>query len=202
MIIGLTGLVGSGKSLAADYFSRLGIDIIDTDRISHNLTGKNGAASLEIAKTFGAEYLTHENELDRSRMRDLVFRDVDSKRKLEGILHPLIFAEVIKQTNQTQSIYTVIVVPLLFSSPGYIEFIDRSIFVDCDEEISIERVIKRNGLSRQAVLDILHNQMPRQEQLKRADDIIVNNTTALDLELQIKKLHSKYEIIIHGSKNV
>lgn len=196
--VGLTGLIGSGKSLAANYFADLGIEIIDTDAISHSITRHGGEAIPAIVKDFGSRYLTRDGTLDRDKIRDLVFNNVEEKHKLEAILHPLIFDEVKKQVDISQSRYTIIVVPLLFQSPRYAKYVDRSIFVDCDEDMLVSRIIKRNGWSRDIVLAILRNQMPRALQLEMADDIINNNETLLNLELQVKNLHVKYEHIINN----
>src|SRR5688500_9587899 len=90
--VGLTGGIGSGKSKAADMFAELGAAVIDTDAISHELTGPAGAAMTPIERAFGPEYLRGDGSLDRARMRNLVFSDPESRRALEAILHPLIRA--------------------------------------------------------------------------------------------------------------
>ncbi len=192
--IGLTGLIGSGKSLVAEYFARLGIDIIDTDVISHNITSSDGTAMPEIIDEFGEMYITADGALNRPLMRELIFKDVIEKHKLESILHPLIFNDVVVRVSQTKSIYTVIVVPLLFQTPLYHRYVDKSIFVDCDDATIIDRVMRRNGWSQEIIQAILNNQMPRAKQLELADDVLDNNKTLLDLELQVKNLHEKYTL--------
>src|SRR5579863_10047317 len=137
--IGLTGLIGSGKSLVAEYFRRLGIDIIDTDAISHAITSSGGSAMPYILEVFGEMYITDDGALNRPLMRELIFKNVIEKHKLESILHPLIFEEVVVKVSQTKGIYSVIVVPLLFQSPLYHRYVDKSIFVDCDEAAIIDR---------------------------------------------------------------
>jgi len=190
--IGLTGLIGSGKSLVATYFANLGINVIDTDVISHEITSSGGTAMPNILDVFGEMYITADGALNRPLMRELIFNDVIEKHKLESILHPLIFNEVVVRVSQTKSMYTVIVVPLLFQSSLYHRYVDKSIFVDCDENTIINRVMKRNGWSLETVLAVLHNQMPRVEQLGLADYVLDNNKTLHDLELQVKNLHEKY----------
>ncbi|HEX9179507.1 MAG TPA: dephospho-CoA kinase, partial [Burkholderiales bacterium] len=95
LVVGLTGGIGSGKSAAAAMFEALGAGIVDTDAIAHELTAPQGAAMAAIRETFGPDYLTANGALDRARMRSRVFADPGSKRRLEGILHPLIRAEVL-----------------------------------------------------------------------------------------------------------
>lgn len=190
--VGLTGLIGSGKSRVANYFANLGVDIIDTDVISHKLTCQDGIAMPQIIDTFGMEYITPNGALDRNLMRELIFKNEPEKHKLESILHPLIFDEVVAGMGLSTSSYTIIVVPLLFQSPRYNKYMDRNIFVDCSESIIVNRVMKRNGWAMDDVCRVLRNQMPRVEQLKLADDVLDNNKTLADLELQVLKLHEKY----------
>jgi dephospho-CoA kinase len=90
-IIGLTGLIGSGKSLVADYFAQLGVEIIDTDAISHILTSANGGAIQEIRSKFGSDFITVNQDLNRDKMRNLIFKNMQAKKDLEQIIHPLIY---------------------------------------------------------------------------------------------------------------
>ncbi|MCC2644271.1 MAG: dephospho-CoA kinase [Burkholderiales bacterium] len=196
--IGLTGLIGSGKSLVANYFANFGIDVIDTDIISHELTNTNGTAMPLIIKEFGQKYITLDGALNRSLMRELIFSHKHEKLKLESILHPLIFDEVVASVSRSNSLYTVIVVPLLFQSPRYMKYMNRSIFVDCSENIIIDRVIKRNGWSKDMVLAVLSSQMPRAEQMKLTNDVLDNNKTILDLKSQVNKLHGIYNNLVNA----
>lgn len=190
--VGLTGLIGSGKSQAATYFANLGINVIDTDAISHEITNPTGIAIPHMIKAFGKGYITPDGALDRSLMRELVFHNKQEKHKLELILHPLIFDEVEAQLSESKSLYTIIVVPLLFQSPRYSNYVVRSIFVDCNEDTIVNRVMKRNGWTQETVQAVLNNQMSRMEQLKLANDVLDNNKTLCDLELQVQSLHEKY----------
>lgn len=199
--VGLTGLLGSGKSLAAGYFANCGIDIIDTDMISHQITGVNGEANAQITKVFGQKYINASGDLNRDLMRELVFNDQSEKQKLENILHPLIFNHVVSKVETSNSIYTIIMVPLLFQSIRYASYMDCSIFVDCSEDKIIARVIERNGWDKETILKVLNNQMTRAEQIKIADDILDNNDTPMKLELQVKYLHEKYKARVSHLSN-
>jgi dephospho-CoA kinase len=194
-IIGLTGLIGSGKSLAADIFRDLGVDVIDTDIIAHQITSANGIAIKEIYDTFGDKFIKDSGELNRSLMRELVFSDPWSRHKLENILYPLIFAEVQNEVNTSSQSYLIVVVPLLFKSVKYINLIQRSIFVDCKEDVLIKRVINRSVINEQDVKKILNAQMPQSLQLVLCDDIIDNNSHITSLKEQIIKLNNNYKKI-------
>lgn len=192
-LIGLTGLIGSGKSIVAEEFTRLGIDIIDTDAIAHKITGINGIALENIKNTFGKTYITQDNAMNRIRMRELVFRNLEAKMQLEEILHPLIFAKTEELIAQSTSTYTVIAVPLLFKSLKYMSLIHRSIFVDCSEEQIIERVILRSSLTIPQIKSILENQTPRAIQMSLCDDILNNNKSINELYNSVLKLDAKYK---------
>jgi dephospho-CoA kinase len=190
--VGLTGLLGSGKSQAASYFAELGIDIIDTDLISHHLTKPSGAAIPMIISNFGIDYICSDGGLNRSKMRELIFKDDCARVILESILHPLIFNEVIQHIAQKVGLYVVIVIPLLFKSQLYLEIMDRTIFVDCDEDRLISRVMLRNGFTEYSVRNILSVQLPRSIQLGMADDILDNNKDLQSLRAQVLDLDKKY----------
>lgn len=192
-IVGLTGLIGSGKSLAADFFARLGVTIIDTDQISHELTSRGGLAIGAIQSEFGSAYIKTDGSLNRDLMRQLVFVDSNARIRLESILHPLIFISVVNQVKQDQGLYTIVVVPLLFKSQRYLEYVTRSIFVDCKINLLVERVMKRSGLTQKEVLDIVKTQVPRDVQLNMADDILNNSKTLSCLEGEVYKLHQQYQ---------
>ncbi len=191
-LVGLTGGIGSGKSTVAHLFGALGARIVDTDLISHQLTQANGAAVPAIRQTFGAEFVDAQGALDRARMRQLVFADTAAKQRLEAILHPLILAQTREQAiAPTDAPYTLIIVPLLFESDHYRDWLNRVIVVDCPEQLQIERTIQRNGLSEAAVRAIMAQQIDRKRRLQLADDVISNDGDMDTLREQVKKLHDR-----------
>ena len=198
IIIGLTGLIGSGKSLASKYFAQLGAQIIDTDLIAHELTAPNGAAIKPILKTFGSQFIKDNGSLDRDKIRNLVFMDADAKRDLEQILHGLIYKQVIQMLSVGVEACVVIVVPLLFKAPKYLALIDRSVFIDCAEDVLIKRVKLRSQLSEDLIRSIIDSQVPRAQQLEMADDIIQNNGPESGLKDNVAKL---YEIYLRMKKS-
>ena len=120
MRVGLTGGIGSGKSTAAHMFAQLGVDIIDTDVIGHQLTAAGEPALTSIENLFGKGLITVDGKLDRVKLRDLVFNDAVARKKLEEFLHPLIREQVLTALTQSNSSpYTIIVVPLLFETNAY-----------------------------------------------------------------------------------
>ncbi len=192
-IIGLTGLIGSGKSTVADFFANCGAGIIDTDKIAHAITLKNGIAIEPIIDEFGKEFISYEGHVDRAKLRSLVFEDSVALTKLEQILHPIILDKVIKEIDKLNAPYIILVVPLLFKAKSYLELINRSLFIDAHEHLIFERVMTRSKLSYPEIFKILNSQMPREKQLSLADDIIINNDNEMELNKQVEALDLKYQ---------
>ena len=191
LTVGLTGGIGSGKSSISDLFAELGVDIIDTDVIAHELTSSGQPALKVIQDRFGPDVLDADGALDRKRMRELAFSDPAAREALQNILHPLIRDEVRTRLSRSQAPYAIVVVPLLVESRGY-SFADRVLVVDCEEEQQVERVMQRSGLAREQVRAIMATQVSRSERLAAADDVISNEGAISELRPQVKQLHERY----------
>jgi dephospho-CoA kinase len=191
LVVGLTGGIGSGKSAAAEEFARLGATVVDTDAIAHELTGRNGEALVEIKRLFGREFLASDGSMDRQRMREAVFSDPQARRKLEGLLHPMIRAESMRRIANATGPYVVYVVPLLVESANYRSSVGRVLVIDAPEKAQIERVRSR-GLSEAAVRAIIRSQASPEARLAAADDVIENDGTLEALRRRVGELHQKY----------
>lgn len=190
--VGLTGGIGSGKTTVAELFAGLGAAVIDTDQIAHQLTATGGAAIEPIRQAFGADFITPDGAMNRTRMREAVFSDPASKKKLEAILHPLIRSETERAAAETQGAYPLFVVPLLVESGTWKQRVSRVLVVDCDEEVQLQRVMQRNALSEAQVRAIMATQVPRATRLAQADDVIVNDGDPAALTVQVERLHAAY----------
>ena len=193
--VGLTGGIGSGKSLVADQFAKLGAAVIDTDLIAHQLTGPGGAAMPAIRDTFGDSFLTSEGALDRATMRAHVFSDANARRQLEAILHPMIAEQTRAQAMAATGDYLMFVVPLLTESGQWKGRGDRVLVVDCPEALQLERVMQRNQLTADAVLAIMATQATRAARLAIADDVIVNNGAIDTVTYAVVRLHERYQTL-------
>jgi dephospho-CoA kinase len=191
-VVGLTGGIGSGKSTVADLFAAHGVAVIDTDRISHQLTAAGGGAMAAIAAAFGPQVVGEDGALDRVAMRGIVFADPSARSRLEAILHPLIRSESERQLKLAEGAYALLVVPLLFETGHYDALLARVLVVDCDEAVQRRRVLQRNGLDEATVSAIMAAQLPRAERLARADDVIDNNDGLAALTLQVDAKHRYY----------
>lgn len=192
-VVALTGGIGSGKSEAARMFAALGVPVIDTDAIAHQLTAPGQPALQAIAAAFGAEYLLPDGTLDRARLRQRVFDDEAARLQLQAILHPLIREEATRKLAASQpEHYAMLVVPLLFETGGYRDLISRSLVIDCDESLQRQRAMARSGLSEDAVRGIMAAQCSRQERLWQADDVIENSGSLEELAEKVSRQHEKY----------
>jgi dephospho-CoA kinase len=191
-IIGLTGGIGSGKSAAATILKRLGLKIIDLDQITHDLMKPSELGYIEIKKEFGEKYIDTKGAIDRKLLREEIFSSLDLKKRIESILHPIIFEECSKQLNKLKhEKYIVLVIPLLFETKNYISLIDESLLIDCDLETQIERVIKRDSVSKALANRIIKNQMNRQEKQLLADKVILNDGNINQLKTQLDSYYKK-----------
>lgn len=190
--LGLTGGIGSGKTTVANMFGELGASLIDTDLIAHQLTMPGGLAIPAIREQFGNTVIGADGAMDRAAIRQLVFADHEKKHKLEAILHPLIRAETKRVSLTATGDYCIFVVPLLVESGNWKNRVDRVLVVDCDEETQIQRVMSRNGMTREEVEAIMRNQASRQQRLAAADDVIVNDGDLTNIRKQVSDLHQRY----------
>ena len=197
-IIGLTGGIGSGKSAAAKILKGLGLKVIDLDQITHELMRPGELGYIEIKKEFGEKYIDTKNAIDRKLLRDEIFSSLDLKKRIESILHPIIFETCNEQLNKLKhEKYLVLVIPLLFETKNYISLIDESLLIDCDLKTQIERVINRDGVSEQLASRIIKNQMSRDEKVLLADKVILNDGNINYLKAQ---LESYYKNLLKDKK--
>lgn len=189
---GLTGGIGSGKSTVATLFSELGARIVDTDLIAHQLTQTGGTALPAIRREFGDGFMTQSGAMDRAKMRQLVFSDDSAKKRLEAILHPLIREQSqLLAESKSEAPYTLVVVPLLFESGRYRDWLHQVIVVDCTEQQQIARTMQRSMLTETEVRSIMAQQISRYERLRLADAVIQNDSQLNDLRPQVEELHSR-----------
>jgi len=182
--IGLTGGIGSGKSTVSQMLQARGAAVMDADAIARSLTAPKGAAMPAIEHTFGAAFVTAEGALNREHMRAHAFSQPQAKQQLEAIIHPLVAQEIQRQAQVAigNGHHTLVFdVPLLVESGArWRAQVDRILVIDCLEETQIQRVMARNGLSREAVEAIIGAQASRTQKLAAADWVIYNDGITLE----------------------
>ncbi|WP_305909198.1 dephospho-CoA kinase [Methylomarinum sp. Ch1-1] len=189
--IGLTGGIGCGKSTVSKLFQQLGAPVIDADVIAHSLVTTGQPALRQLENAFGSEIINADGSLDRAALRERVFAEPAEKKKLENILHPLIYAQIEAEIRQLRAPYCIVSIPLLLET-NMTTRIDRVLVIDCPVETQIARVKQRDGLSTELINRIIASQVSRDTRLSRADDIIDNSKTPRQLAEQVKKLHNLY----------
>jgi dephospho-CoA kinase len=197
LLVGLTGGIGSGKTMVSQQLASYGAGIIDTDLIAHHITAASGLALSRIKAEFGDDYIDPAGALDRKKMRELVFSKPQARQLLQEITHPLIRKEAIEHAlslaKSGEVPYLVFSVPLLIESGIWMETIDYLVVVDCPPETQISRVMQRSNLSEKDAQNILDAQTSRSARLAKADFIVENNASVDQLEQNVLGLHKKLQ---------
>lgn len=195
-VIALTGGIGSGKSEAARLFEKLGIPVIDTDVIAHNLTAPGMPILAEINRIFNANFLTDDGALDRAKLRACIFEKDEERLKLEALIHPAIYQHALAQLTENEKkshpAYQILVVPLLFESNRYKGIASKTLVIDCNESLQIQRAMARSQLTEAEVKKIMSAQLPRSTRCSLADDVIENNGSLTELTEKISQFHKKF----------
>ena len=190
-IIGLTGGIGSGKTAVSDCFAHLGIAIIDADICARDAVAKNSKALIKIVEHFGEGILTQEGELDRAKLRDIVFTQPAEKDWLNSLLHPIIRQLMLDQIAKADTEYCILAVPLLLENKMQ-SMVNRVLVVDVSPEVQVKRVISRDNSDENVIRAIMSAQIDREQRLNFADDVINNEADLSALKSQVNSLHQKY----------
>ncbi len=192
--IGLTGGIGSGKSTVAKLFQKRGAHIMDLDLIAHHVEEPGGDAWKGIVAHFGKEVLTPEGKVNREILGEIVFKNRAKLEELNLIVHPAVNTEWKRRINDVlqRDGHAIIIsdIPLLIEA-GIYKRMDLVILVYVGTEVQIERVMKRNGYSRQEALDRLNSQMPLSDKIPFADFVINNEGTLKETEKAVEEVWGK-----------
>ncbi len=191
LTVGLTGGIGSGKTVVSDRFASHGVPVIDTDLIARELVELGQPALAEIAVEFGPECLDAAGNLDRAALRARVFVDLAGRQRLEAILHPRIRAVAQARTAALDAPYGVLVIPLLVETK-MVDLVDRVLVVDVAEAEQLRRVMQRDRMSESEARRILAAQASRSQRLALADDVLENSGDLASLDRRVADLHQHY----------
>lgn len=219
LTIALTGGIGSGKTTVTSLFSELGealgFHIIDADQIARNLlsgslTDDDYPALKAVYNLFGSDLFDFSKndagQLDRPKLRKLIFSSQQKKQQLESLMHPLVYKEIFskvkafrqqelnQEVHKKQALVIIIAIPLVLETHSENSF-DRVLVIDTSIELQIERSVKRDHCPQQLIEQIIHSQIDPQTRLNCADDIIDNSSTLQYLYPQIKKLIGFYSLL-------
>ncbi|MEM7220121.1 MAG: dephospho-CoA kinase [Pseudomonadota bacterium] len=191
LIVGLTGGIGSGKSAVSERFEAKGIRVVDADIASRVVVEKGRPALAAIAEHFGEGILQEDGTLDRAKLREKIFADPSERKWLESLLHPLINEYIFSELAKAESPYAILANPLLFET-GQEQRCDRVLVVDVPVELQVKRTMERDGNSEEQVRAIIAAQIPRDDRLARADDVVENDKDLTHLDLEVYRLHAEY----------
>ena len=191
LCIGLTGGVGSGKSHVQTLFIALGVPVIEADDVGRAVVQPGEPALVEIARSFGADMLLPDGQLDRRRMRERVFNDAAALKQLEAITHPHIRARLLAWRDRQIAPYGLLSAAILLER-GLHELVSRVLVVDATERDQLARVMRRDGIDETLARAMLARQLSRAERLARADDVIENPEPPGDLSQAVAALHRRY----------
>ena len=189
--VGLTGGIGSGKTTVSNLFQDLGITIVDTDVIARKVVAKGSPALTALAQHFSPTILTDSGELDRKKLRGIIFSDASEKAWVEDLLHPVIREQTRLTLTASKSPYTILSSPLLLESPDA-ALVDRVLVVDISEDDQILRTETRDGVGKDQIQNTIAAQMPRAQRLAKADDILDNSGSLDQLRKRVHALDLRY----------
>jgi dephospho-CoA kinase len=191
MIIGLTGGIGSGKSAVANFFQDEGITVIDADELAREVIDKNSPGYKSIVDYFGSKIIDSNGLIDRAFLRKEAFDDDKKKKVLESIIHPLVKDLMTKRIATSNSVYSIIMVPLIFETNSMSNY-NRILAIDCDPKIQLERATLRDNNSNEQIQKIIDSQCSREERLSIANDVIPNNDSLENLKVRSLAMHKFY----------
>jgi len=192
-VLGLTGGIGSGKSMVAQMFARLGAAVIDADQLAREVVEPGQPALEEIAATFGRDVLLPDGRLDRAKLAGIIFADPVERAKLDAITHPRIRARMDEEIKARRSGPGVLIVdiPLLYENDRT-HSVERVIVVWVDPQTQLRRIRQRDGLSAEAAGQRIAAQMPLEAKRARADHVIDNSGTREDTRRQVEAIYHLY----------
>lgn len=190
--IAVTGGIACGKTVVTDYFKELGAPIFDTDIISRELTAAGTPLLKKLAARFGAEIINEDGTLNRRALRMIVFSDDRALADLNALTHPAIMDELLLRVNACGAPYALMVIPLFFEGTHQ-DIADRVLVIDAAEEIQLERLIRRDGVTEEIARSMIASQVPRSLRRERADDLIDTSAGVLaDIRAAVLKLNDNY----------
>lgn len=197
MIIGLTGSIASGKSTVAKMLEAYKLPIVDADLVARQVVEPGTDTLQQIAEAFGLEVIAADGAMDRAKVGAIIFHDEEKRAMLNGIIHPAIRAEMLRQRDEhvAKGEQTVIMdIPLLFESKLQ-HFVEKILVVTVSEENQLERLMKRNGLSLEEARARIATQIPVAEKEALADAVIFNNGTLEETAEQLERILKQWQVI-------
>ncbi|MFH0826448.1 MAG: dephospho-CoA kinase [Candidatus Omnitrophota bacterium] len=193
IILGVTGVFGSGKTTVSKIFKSFGVDVIDADRIAHRCLNQDPHARKKVIRTFGTKILDAHGRISRKKLAKVVFSNRISLRRLNRILHPAIIRIIKGKMGLSRSRVVVLDAPLLLEA-GLKTVVDKLVVVTITPPKQLERIAKRDSLEPQAVKVRTRSQIPQSQKVQLADFIIDNSGSLKNTKRQVKDVWSKLNL--------
>lgn len=197
MIIGLTGSIASGKSTVAKMLEKYRFPIVDADQVARLVVEPGEPALTEIVAAFGEEILLEDGSLNRKKLGDLIFHDLSKRAILNGIIHPAIRKEMLRQRDEWLNNGAEVVImdiPLLFESKLQ-HFVEKILVVSLSEEKQLERLMERNQLNEEEARARISSQLPLSVKEEGADAVIYNESTLEKTEQQLNYILKEWGLV-------
>lgn len=203
LLVGLTGNMGSGKTMAAGLMKELGAHILDADAVCRGLMRPGQPAWKEIVEHFGKDILREDQTLDRSQLADIVFENLEQKQVLERILHPRVFQVEQKEYEQLKKMkpdaVLVVDAALLIESGNY-KKMDKVVVITCDDEIRSKRLLQRGSFTSSDIERRINSQMSQDQKVRCADYVLSNNGTKKELKSQVNAVFKELQTLARTGK--
>ncbi|XP_034195666.1 dephospho-CoA kinase isoform X1 [Osmia lignaria lignaria] len=190
-LVGLTGGIATGKSSVAAIFREYGIPVIDADQIARKVVEAEKPAWHKIKREFGPEVFLDTGELDRVKLGDLIFNDIEKRKKLNAITHPDIYREIYWQTFKLflqGHQFIVMDLPLLFETEHMLNYLYKIIVVTCEEDLQLQRLMERTGFTEAKAKLRVAAQMSLEKKAEMANFVIENSGSERDTREQTIKV--------------
>jgi len=196
IVIGVTGNLGSGKSAVCRILANLGATIIDADKLAHEAYQPHSQTWQEIVTAFGKHILKSDNEIDRQKLGQIVFSNPAALAKLNQIVHPEAYrmAQERIEDYQRQGAKAIALEAMLLIEAGWMNLVNKVWLVTAPQDVVIQRLTEHKGSDRADILARLKSQMPPEEKMKYADEIIYNDSDLNQLEAKVTELWYKLHI--------
>lgn len=194
VVIGLTGGIASGKSTVSNMIKEMGITVVDADQISRDVVEIGKPAYNQIVDVFGIDILQEDQTLDRGKLGALIFSDQKKREQLNKIVHPEVRKEMLQQVEEEKkqgAKLVVLDIPLLFESK-LTYMVEKTILVYVDEQTQLERLMRRNNYTKKEAKLRIQSQHPLKEKRKLADEIIDNNGSVENTQIQLEAVLKKW----------
>ncbi|WP_028783423.1 dephospho-CoA kinase [Thalassobacillus devorans] len=198
LVIGLTGSIASGKSTVSLMFDDYDIPVIDADKISREVVIPGEKAYHEIVTEFGTSILREDGSIDRKKLGAIVFKEEEKRKRLNNIVHPAVRKRMIERRDHfcNQEVPAVVMdIPLLFESE-LTHLVDKTLVVYVDEKVQLERLMERDGSTKEEAIQRINAQLPVQQKAEMADEVIDNNGTKHESYQQLHAILRKWNVFL------